>query len=126
VINCTPSNASSVRHSLQQRVNKANSNKVDVFVSIHFNAFNKAAHGTEVFAASSTGKKIALRVLNKIVSLGFFNKGVKDGSHLYVLKNTTMPAILVECCFCDSSKDMTLFSTVTADKMAQAIVDGLV
>jgi N-acetylmuramoyl-L-alanine amidase len=126
VINCTPSSATSVSNSLQQRVNKANSNKVDIFVSIHFNAFNKTAHGTEVFAVSPTGNNIALEVLNKIVKLGFSNRGVKSGSSLFVVKNTTMPAILVECCFCDSSKDMTLFSTVTADKMAQAIVDGLV
>lgn len=125
VINCTPTSASTVRHSLQQRVNKANSNSVDVFVSIHFNAFNGAAHGTEVFAVSPRGKQIAFKVLNKIVSLGFFKRGVKDGSHLFVVNNTTMPAILIECCFCDSSIDMTLFSTVTADKIAQAIVDGL-
>jgi N-acetylmuramoyl-L-alanine amidase len=126
VINCTPSSATSVSNSLRQRVNKANSNNVDVFVSIHFNAFNRTAHGTEVFAVSSTGRRIAKQVLTNIVNHGFFNKGVKDGSHLFVVKNTTMPAILVECCFCDSSRDMNLFGTVTADKMAQAIVDGLV
>jgi N-acetylmuramoyl-L-alanine amidase len=126
VINCTPSTANAVGDSLRQRVNKANSNNVDVFVSIHFNAFNRIAHGTEVFAVSSTGIRIAQKVLNKIVSYGFFNRGVKDGSHLFVVRNTTMPAILVECCFCDSSQDMNLYSTVTADGMAQAIVDGLV
>ncbi|MBD0389332.1 MAG: peptidoglycan-binding protein, partial [Nostoc sp. C3-bin3] len=50
------------------------------------------------------------------------NRGVKSGSHLYVLKNTDMPAILVECCFIDSQKDMNLFEP---EAMANAIVKGL-
>jgi N-acetylmuramoyl-L-alanine amidase len=39
VINCTPTSAVSVNDSLRKRANKANSNNVDIFVSIHFNAF---------------------------------------------------------------------------------------
>ena len=57
--------------------------------------------------------------------MGFVDRGIKN-SNLYVIKNTIMPAILVECCFCDSQEDMNLYSQVTADKMAEAIVNGLV
>ncbi|MGB7444446.1 MAG: N-acetylmuramoyl-L-alanine amidase [Coleofasciculaceae cyanobacterium] len=122
VINCTPSRASSVRDSLAKRVNIANWHRVDVFVSIHFNAFNGSVNGTEIFAVSDTSKKIAQPVLDKIVDLGFFNRRVKSGSHLYVLRNTRMPAILVESCFCDSEKDMALFD---AEAVATAIAEGL-
>jgi hypothetical protein len=122
VVNCRPKSASSVTSSLAQRCANANKESVDFYVSIHFNAFNNKAHGTEVFAASTKGSALAQKVLDAICFLGFFDRGVKDGSHLYVLKNTKMVAILVECCFIDSKPDMDLFD---ADKMSAAIVKGL-
>lgn len=122
VILCKPDKSSSVRDSLAKRCDKANTNKVDIYVSIHFNAFNGQANGTEVFATSDAGNKIAKPVLDEIVKLGFFNRGVKNGSQLFVLRNTNMPAILVECCFIDSAKDMRLYD---GEAMANAIVKGL-
>lgn len=122
VIDCKPRRASSVGNSLEQRCNIANSNRVDIYVSIHFNSFNRQANGTEVFAVSDTGRRIAQPVLNNIVKLGYVNRGVKDGSHLYVLRYTNVPAILVECCFCDSQQDMNRYN---ADNLADAIVRGL-
>ncbi|MGK7924162.1 MAG: N-acetylmuramoyl-L-alanine amidase [Spirulina sp.] len=121
-VNCTPRWASSVLDSLRKRVRTANSSEVDIFVSIHFNAFNGRASGSEIFATSSAGRKIATPILNNIVALGYYNRGVKNGSHLYVVKNTTMPAILIECCFIDSRRDMNLYDT---EAMANAIVKGL-
>ncbi|MBW4562062.1 MAG: N-acetylmuramoyl-L-alanine amidase [Mojavia pulchra JT2-VF2] len=122
VIPCKPDRASKVGESLAKRCDKANANKVDVFVSIHFNSFNRQANGTEVFAGSDTSRKIAKPVLDEIVKLGFFNRGVKSGSHLFVLRNTNMPAILVESCFLDSQKDMSLYNP---EAIANAIVKGL-
>ncbi|MBD2386886.1 N-acetylmuramoyl-L-alanine amidase [Cylindrospermum sp. FACHB-282] len=122
VISCKPDKASSVRESLSKRCAKANTNKVDIYVSIHFNAFNGQANGAEVFATSNAGNKIAKPVLDEIVKLGFFNRGVKNGSQLFVLRNTDMTAILVECCFIDSAKDMRLYD---GEAMANAIVKGL-
>ncbi len=122
VILCKPNSASTVLQSLAQRCNTANANRVDVFVSIHFNAFNGKANGTEIFAGSETSRRIAKPVLDEIVKLGFFNRGVKSGSHLYVVRNTNMPAILVESCFLDSQKDMNLYNP---EALANAIVKGL-
>ncbi|WP_445633223.1 N-acetylmuramoyl-L-alanine amidase [Nostoc sp. DSM 114161] len=122
VVVCKPSSASTVRESLSKRCATANGSRVDVYVSIHFNSFNGQANGTEVFATSDAGRKIAKPVLDEIVKLGFFNRGVKSGSHLFVLKNTDMPAILVEGCFIDSAKDMNLYNP---EAMANAIVKGL-
>lgn len=121
VVNCKPTSSKTVLDSLQQRVKKSNSQNVDLFASIHFNAFNRKAHGTEVFAISQTGRKFASSVLEEICKLGYFNRGVKNGA-FYVLKNTIAPAILIECCFCDSQRDMDLFD---AESMASAIVRGL-
>ncbi|MBH8567009.1 N-acetylmuramoyl-L-alanine amidase [Nostoc sp. CENA67] len=122
VIACKPDAANTVRDSLAQRCNKANASGVEVFVSIHFNCFNGQANGTEVYATSETGRKIAKPVLDEIVKLGFFNRGVKSGTHLFVLRNTNMPAILIENCFLDSSKDMKLYDS---EALANAIVKGL-
>ena len=122
VIPCKPNSASTVNQSLGSRCQKANNNRVDFFVSIHFNAFNGQANGTEVFAISDAGRKVAQKVLDEIVKLGFFNRGVKSGSHLYVLRRTNMPGILIEGCFIDSAKDMQLYDS---EAMANAIVAGL-
>lgn len=123
VVNCTPTKAANVSDSLRQRVRRANTEKVALYVSIHFNAFNWNAHGAEVFAISAIGKAYAACVLEEICKLGFTNRGVKNGSNLYVVKNTVAPAILIECCFCDSKRDMELYD---AEKMAAAIVKGLI
>ncbi|MDJ0774060.1 MAG: N-acetylmuramoyl-L-alanine amidase [Mastigocoleus sp. MO_167.B18] len=124
-ITVSPQTCSSVIDSLRQRVNKANSSGVDIFVSIHFNAFSSSsARGSEVFAFQPGGKASALAqsVLTQILKLGFTGRGVKY-SRFFVLKNTLMPAILIECCFITSPEDMQIFD---ADKMAIAIVNGLV
>ncbi|MBG1257846.1 N-acetylmuramoyl-L-alanine amidase [Nostoc commune] len=122
VIDCTPTSTSSVNDSLRQRVNKANANNVNVFISIHFNKFNTIANGAEIFAISNTSKGIAKSVLQEIVKLGFNDRKVKN-TNFFVIKNTQMPAILIECCFCDSKTDMERFD---AEKMAEAIKDGLI
>ena len=44
---------------------------------------------------------------------------VKKRKDLYVLKHTKAPAILIECCFCDSEIDAGLYNCET---MANAIV----
>ncbi len=121
-INCLPSTAYSVGHSLQQRVVKANKFAADIFVSLHFNAFNGRAYGSEIFVLSKAGAAIAKPILQNIVALGYTCRGVKQGG-FYVLRHTSMPAILIECAFVDNKKDMAIYD---AEKMAEAIVEGLV
>jgi N-acetylmuramoyl-L-alanine amidase len=118
---CTPKKARDVNHSLNQRIAIANMSKADLFVSIHFNKFGKGANGSEVYYISVKGKEYAVSVQDELVKLGFRDRGVKVGNFA-VLKRTLMPAILVECCFCDSEKDMELYD---AEKVASAIVNGI-
>jgi N-acetylmuramoyl-L-alanine amidase len=120
VINCTLDEAASNSESLAYRVRTANENNVDVFFSIHFNA--GGGKGTECFAISSTGKEYAQKIVNEIAALGYVNRGVKDGSGLYVVKNTNAPACLIECCFVDSEEDMNRYN---AETLAIAIVKGI-
>ncbi|MDS1007215.1 N-acetylmuramoyl-L-alanine amidase [Clostridium sporogenes] len=123
VIKCYKDTCSSLQDSLSYRTNTANNNNVDLYVSIHFNAFNGSAYGTEVLTYGGNKFSEATSVLNNIVFLGYTNRGIKDGSNLYVIRNTKAKSMLIECCFCDNSGDMSKFN---ADKMADAIVKGLV
>jgi N-acetylmuramoyl-L-alanine amidase len=125
VIDCKPSQADTVSQSLAKRCLIANKENVDVFVSIHFNCFNGAAFGSEVYFASDAGERIARSVLAELVKLGFHDRGVKHGSEFYVLRKTAMTAILIETAFCDSQKDMDLFARLGPDAIADAIVKGL-
>lgn len=122
VVRTAPLSCINVNQSLKYRCQVANLAQADIFVSIHFNAFNGKAHGVEVYAVSKVGRGIGRSILEEISHLGFHNRGVKS-ANFYVLKNTTMPAVLVECCFCDNKKDMDLFEP---NAMALAIAEGLV
>ncbi len=112
-------------------VKKCNSNKVDLDVSIHFNAGandpkgNGKTTGTECFIfsnGSTAAKNAAVDVVSAIERLGFKNRGVKVNPNLYVLKRTNAQAILIECCFVDDKDDAELYD---AHAMAEAIVYGL-
>ena len=131
VINCTVDKASSNNASLQARCNKANAQKTDLFVSIHFNACvndekgNGKTTGTEVFVYSfsdTVTNPMAKRICTNFANCGYKNRGVKDGSKLYVIRNTNAPAMLVECCFIDDRDDMNLYN---ADRFAKNIVEGI-
>ncbi|NFC74729.1 N-acetylmuramoyl-L-alanine amidase [Clostridium botulinum] len=123
VIKCYKDTCTNLNDSLSYRTNMANSNNVDLYVSIHFNCFNGNAYGTEVFTYGGKELLEARKVLNNICTLGYTNRGIKDGSNLYVLKHTKAKAMLIECCFCDNRNDMSRYN---AENMANAIVKGLV
>lgn len=123
VYDCTDEDGRTQNANLANIVRKCNAHDVDLDVSIHFNAFNGAAHGTEVLVLNgSTQRTRAKRICDKISALGFDDRGVKATNSLYVLRNTKAPALLVECCFCDNKVDARLYD---ADKMARAIAEGI-
>ncbi|MDP4147527.1 MAG: N-acetylmuramoyl-L-alanine amidase, partial [Bacillota bacterium] len=79
--------------------------------------------GVEVVVSGLGGKaeEVAKRVAANISNeLGIPNRGVKV-MNLIVLNKTTCPAILVECCFVDSSDA----DKYNADKIAKAIAEGI-
>lgn len=124
VIDCN-SNANRSNAELQEGVNKANSNDVDLFISLHMNAFNGTANGTEVLVApGSSVKDKAQAILNNLCKFGWFNRGVKEQGNLYEMRSVKAPNILIEVCFCDSKKDIDIFSPISYKDMANAIVDG--
>jgi N-acetylmuramoyl-L-alanine amidase len=124
IINTLPERAERLTESLAKRCDTANKGKADLFVSIHFNCYDSTARGTEVFVGSEKGRPVAQCIIQEIAKLGFSNRGVKTGN-FYVLKNTNMPAVLVEVCFIDSEWDVDILKLVGIEAIAQAIVKGL-
>lgn len=89
---------------LSERADFANRQRPLLFISVHFNsAPNKNAHGVEVYyylqenqPRSETSKKLAELVLDNIIaSTAAKPRGVKHGNFA-VIRETQMPAILVE------------------------------
>lgn len=124
VYDCTDEDGATASANLRNIVKKCNAHMVDLDVSIHFNAFNGTAHGTEVlvYSDTSSARQAAGRICKEIADLGFANRGIKYRPGLYVLRHTDSPALLIECCFCDSKQDAKLYNR---DKMARAIVEGI-
>lgn len=126
VINVTPSadDVDSVTESLNKRISKANEEKVNLFVSVHFNsASNKSAQGTEVFYYNKTEEteKIGKAIIKNFTEYGFKDRGLKKANY-YVLRNAQVPALLVECAFLVNLDDMIKYDPY---KMAENIFKGI-
>ena len=125
IVDCTLDNTNSVDESLAYRVNKANNNNVDIYISIHLNAYNGEARGVEthVYSNCSNASLVyAQKVKQELCKLGYVDRGIKKGN-LYVVKNTNAPAILIECGFIDNQSDMNLYNS---DNIASAICSGII
>ena len=100
----------------------ANKQPLDLFVSIHFNS--GGGRGTEVFTYEGKQHTEAVNVCNSLAELGFRNRGVKDGSNLYVVRRSNAKAMLIEVCFVDTD-DADEYKQIGADKVAQAICGAI-
>ena len=127
---CTDDAGASQSANLANIVKLCNAHTVNLDVSIHFNAGKNdpdgdgQTTGVEVLVYSMTSAAVpyATAVCEAISALGYKNRGVKVRSELAVLRKTTAPAMLVECCFVDDADDVALYD---ADAMATAIVQGI-
>ena len=105
----------------------ANDSGADIFISLHCNAFNEKANGTEclVFAKGSYAEDLANAIQNQIISsLGTVDRGIKERPDLAVLKGTKMPAVLVEMAFIDNATDCEKLIN-QQDEFARAIARGV-
>ena len=95
--------------SLQARVNMANEWPADYFISIHCNSnSNPAINGSEMYVYRSYTQSywLAQHILNAVVArVGTRDNGVRLNPSLYVLRKTTMPAVLVELAYLSNTED---------------------
>ncbi|MCL2407453.1 MAG: N-acetylmuramoyl-L-alanine amidase [Defluviitaleaceae bacterium] len=105
------------RGDLTARANEANELGADIFISIHQNSFqSEAVYGAQVFY-HNTGDQS--KVLAESIQARFNTFiGRRDGTphtrlaraadSYFVLKKTTMPAVIVECGFMSNAQDLKL------------------
>lgn len=95
--------------SLAQRVRMANAWPANYFISIHGNTNpNPAINGTEVYIYrfNTQSHWLAQHVMNGVTEVvGTRNNGIIERPSLYVLRNTSMPAILVEMGYMTNPSD---------------------
>ena len=130
VYDCTVDYPNSASDCVSKQVANCNKNKVDLDISIHFNAGRKDPNGdnktggVEVLVCNTTGTKqeYAKRVCASVSKLGYTNRGVKVTTKLGYLNKVTNQCILIECCFVDDADDIKKYNYKT---MAKAIVEGI-
>ena len=116
---------------LPPRVSFANNSNADIFVSIHANASRgkrRDINGLETFYFRGwRGRLLAKKIQKQIlrVSPGSPDRGVKQG-RFYVIKNTRMPAVLVEIGFLTGRLDARrLEKNSHRKRLAYAIAKGI-
>lgn len=114
--------------SLAGRVQMAERSRANLFVSIHANAISLSRpdiNGLETYYYSS-GQRLAQTIHESIlqgVEIG--NRGIRQ-ARFYVLKNTSMPAVLVEVGFLTGREDAArLANSNYRQQMAAAIARGI-
>lgn len=98
----------------------------DLFVSFHRNSGGGV--GVEcliVSSASATSRRLAQEIQNRLVGVGFRDRGVKvQDKNTHVLKATNMPATTIEAGFIDSATDNALFDSKQSE-IVHAVTNGI-
>ena len=106
----------------------ANASDADIFLSIHRNAMPVPgiASGVEnlVYEDSGTAGALGRNIGEALAEAGWTDLGVKERQGLVVLRNTKIPAVLVEVGFINNEKDNEFLDANMA-ATADAIADGV-
>ena len=113
---------------LQARVDLAENNHADLFVSLHSNENpDTSIAGATTFYPSGKSPALALAVENSVVTAtDAINKGASPAT-FYVLRKVSMPSTLVEMGFVSNKDEAALLnSDAYRNKMTQGILNGIV
>ena len=117
--------------SLEGRTNMANDLDADLFVSIHANAINLSrpdVNGLETYYyKSKNGRRLAEIIHWSILNgVNIDNRGIRQ-ARFFVLRHSTMPAVLVEVGFLTGAVDSSRLKNPNHRRqMAEAIARGIV
>jgi N-acetylmuramoyl-L-alanine amidase len=116
---------------LEPRVSLAERVRAEVFVSIHANALearSSSVSGIETYHArgATASRQLASMVHEQILAgTGALDRGVR-GAGFYVIKHTSMPAILVETGFVTNPREAAnLSNPAYQERMAASIARGV-
>ena len=117
---------------LSEEIKECNSFSPDLAVDIHNNA--GGGDGAEVFYHYGGGKSktLAENILSEIVKVGQNSRGAKirknsKGKDYYgFIRETSCPAVIVECAFVDNAQDLEILATESdRKKVGEAIAKGI-
>jgi len=94
---------------LKNRVKIANEYENALFISIHMNSYGSPeCRGLQVYHSSDpSSRELAGSIQNEVKKKLQVNnrRSIKEGSGIYVLENTNVPAILIECGFLSNPEE---------------------
>ena len=117
---------------LSEEIKECNAYGPDLAVDIHNNA--GGGDGAEAFYHYGGGasKTLAENILEEIVKVGQNSRGAKIRKNAYgadyygFIRETSCPAVIVECAFVDTPTDLEILATQgDKEKMGQAIAKGI-
>ena len=125
---------------LSQRVELANNAKADLFISIHHNTASSGGfkestdrHGTLVLCRQSdtseySGPRLAeicLRNINE--TAGSNRRGLGNGDNLHIIKNSKVPAVLIEVGYMTNREEFAKLQTAEYQKLvAQGVYNAVI
>ncbi|MGI6165372.1 MAG: N-acetylmuramoyl-L-alanine amidase, partial [Limnochordia bacterium] len=114
--------ASDINPTWAARIQSAQQDQTDLFISIHANgAIRQQAEGTETFyqTGRDDGRKLAMAVHSELVkTINRIDRGVKARGDLLVLRQAEVPAILVEVAFITHPEEEKLLKDPDFQKQA--------
>ena len=102
-----------------EEVKEANNSKADVAVSFHTNSDELGkGDGSETFyyKGSAKGEELAKLCEKHVKALGQNSRGVKANTTLMFIRKTNMTAVLCECAFIKTAKDIAIVDTKAEQK----------
>ena len=113
--------------SLPQRVSTGNSYRNAIFVSIHYNyTWKQDVSGLETFYSNDESQRLAQCVQNCLIQRTRTIDRSAKYARFYVIRNSTLPAILVEGGFVSNAEERSrMKSAWFRETIAQGIVDGI-
>ncbi|TGE34060.1 N-acetylmuramoyl-L-alanine amidase [Desulfosporosinus sp. Sb-LF] len=113
---------------LNRRIDMANAAKANVFVSLHVNAASGQKSGAETFyhSKSESGKRLAELIQQELIKIPGMNRRVAKPGDFYIIKNTSMPAVIVEVGYLSSFKEQKkLQQSWYQEQLSRAIAKGI-
>ena len=130
VIDVTPGNCDVITD-LEYGVNKAEEFGADLFVSVHFDkAFDSyegaLGHACWIYGTGGKAEELSNKIINSVVKgTGLKNRGVRVNPKLFELRKTTMPAIIIETCFCEATEDIQIYKEKGPEFIGKLIASGI-
>lgn len=121
--------SATVQEELEARISYGKQEKADIFISIHNDGFiSQTAGGTTTYHhGSPDSSRLAAAIQQKLVeNLGIKDRGSRFAS-FYVIRQATMPSILVEVAFISNpEEEMLLASDDGRLRAANGLFEGIV